>query len=926
MFVDAYTDKKYNLIRVVERINGERVMQNYPTPYEFYYQSKDGMYRSIYGEACEKYVARSPKSFYASLKKCKEDGKTFESDIKPVLKVLEQHYKNAEAPKLNKSFFDIETDFDDDKGFAPPEDPFNEITAISIYNNWEDICYTLAVAPATIDEETANKIASKFPNTLICPDEKTLLLCILEIIKDADVLSGWNSEAFDVPYIVGRIYRVLGADYAAKMCLWDVQPKKKSYLMYGKESVTYQLVGRIHLDYYQLYKKFTYRELPSYSLDFVGKVEVNEQKVAYKGSLDNLYKYDFETFLDYSRQDTMLLVKLDEKLKFIDLANAMAHENCVTLDTTLGTVALTDNAITIEAHERGFVVPDREEAEMEDTTVLDKYAFEMIEKRMAANHTQDEISEKISSVLTKIAGGYVANPKKGITKWIGSIDVTSLYPSVIMALNISPETIIAQVDMTDTRKTILKDFMKAATTTFADAWGNRFSTLEVEEIFNKTQKDVTIHFDYAGKIIDSQTVSAQQAKHFIYDSGKNYNMSANGTIFTHEVDGIIPGLILKWFTSRKSLQKKAGDVKKEMAKASSKELKEQFQFWDQRQLSKKIQLNALYGALTNPASRFYDVRMGQSITLTGRSIVRHMAYTVHEYFTGERNYEGSTVIYGDTDSVYYSASPIKDKLIEQGFIFNEENVKTLYDAAATHVNSTFKKFMMDTFNCREDRAEKIKADREICGRAGLFIKKKRYAIDVYDVDGMPVEGGSYLKIMGIETQRSDTPEFIQDFLKLLIKQVLSSTSNDDILTFISDFRKSFRKMNAWELGTPKRCNNLTNYSKAADKNSKAFMPGHVRAAYNWNKLRKVHEDNRTMPISDGAKTIVCMLKQNVYRLKSIGYPIDEANLPEWFTSLPFDTEGMEEVLIDKKLENIIGDLGYDITTTKQSDLFNELFT
>ena len=128
---------------------------------------------------------------------------------------------------------------------------------------------------------------------------------------------------------------------------------------YGKEQVSYNLFGRIHLDYLELYRKYTYHEMHSYSLDAIGEYELGERKIAYEGTLDQLYNQDFYKFVEYNRQDVALLDNLDKKLRFIDLANEIAHDNTVNIQTTMGAVAVTEQAIINEAHRRGMVVPDR---------------------------------------------------------------------------------------------------------------------------------------------------------------------------------------------------------------------------------------------------------------------------------------------------------------------------------------------------------------------------------------------------------------------------------------------------------------------------------------------------------------------------------------------------------------------------------------
>jgi len=418
------------------------------------------------------------------------------------------------------------------------------------------------------------------------------------------VLSGWNSEGFDMPYTVNRITKTLSKEDTRRLCLWDQLPKKREYEKYGKAAVTYDLVGRVHLDSLELYRKYTYEERHTYRLDAIGEMEVGESKTVYEGTLDQLYNNDFRKFIEYNRQDCALLDKLDKKLKFIDLANTIAHENTVLLQTTMGAVAVTEQAIVNEAHHRGLIVPSRP-------------------RRNDSNNSQ-------------AAGAYVAYPKKGLHDYIGSMDINSLYPSVIRALNMGPETIVGQLRQDYTREEL--EIKQAKGASFAASWEGKFGSNEYEMVMQQDKShDIIIDWENG----ETSVMSGAQIYELIFDSGKPWVLSANGTIFTHEKEGIIPGLLARWYKDRKEMQAKL----KEAIKAENKIEEE---YWDKRQLVKKINLNSLYGAILNAGCRFFDNRIGQSTTLTGRGIARHMAAKINEVITGEYNHIGKSIIYGDS--------------------------------------------------------------------------------------------------------------------------------------------------------------------------------------------------------------------------------------------------------------------------------------
>jgi DNA polymerase elongation subunit (family B) len=885
-YVDALFDRDNDIIKVVERNDkGERVYKEHPVRYTFYYPDAKGKFTSIYGDPLTRVVCKNTKDFRkeVAINNSKE---LYESDINPVFVHLSENYLNQDAPKLNICFFDIEVDFDPERGYSTPEDAFMPITAITVYLKWMSKLITLAMPPKGMKMEDAVKLVSDIPDTHLFDNEADMLETFLDLIQEADIISGWNSEGYDVPYTVNRVTRVLSKEDTKRFCLWGQLPKKREYEKYGKSAVTYDFHGRVHLDSLELYRKYTYEERHTYRLDAIGEMEIGENKTIYEGTLDQLYNNDFHKFIVYNRQDTLLLNKLDDKLKFIDLANKLAHECTVLLQTTMGAVAVTEQAIINECHRRGFQVPNRQK--------------------------RDDNADNSA------AGAYVAYPKEGLQDWIGSLDINSLYPSAIRALNMGPETIVGQLRQTYT-ESYIHEQMNLKKKSFAASWEGMFGSVEYTAVIEQ-RRDTEITIDWEdGK---STVHSAAEVYKLIFDSNQPWMISANGTIFTYEKEGIIPGLLKRWYAERKEMQAKLKDCI-----TAGNKIEEEY--WDKRQLVKKINLNSLYGAILNPGCRFFDKRIGQSTTLTGRQVAKHMAAKVNEIITGEYNHIGRAIIYGDTDSCYFSAYSTLKKDIDSGAIpWTKENVIALYDQISDEVNSTFPKFMEQEFHCPPSRGDVIKAGREIVASKGLFITKKRYAVLYYDKEGKRTDldgKPGKIKAMGLDLKRSDTPAFIQDFLSDVLEKVLTGATETEVLNFITAFRTEFKSRPGWEKGSPKRANNITDYQAKEAKAGKANMPGHVRASINWNTLKRMNSDKYSMGITDGQKVIVCKLKQNPIGFTSVAYPVDELRLPKWFMELPFDDAEMEQTIIDNKLDNLIGVLSWDIKSTEEKNTFNKLF-
>ena len=900
-YVDAILDRDSDRIFVVERTpEGKRTYREFPTNYTMYFTDPKGKHRSIYGDPVSKFSTRKRAEFEKE-RRIHSGKKLFESDVNVLFRCLSENYLKVDAPKLHTCFFDIEVDFDPEKGFSPTSDPFNPVTAISCYLDWLDKCFTLVIAPKHMTEETAQEIVGEFDNTILFKNEKDMFDVFFQLIEDADVLTGWNSEGYDIPYMVNRVTRVMSKDDTRKFCLMGQLPKPREYERFGKSETTYDLVGRVHMDYLQLYKKYNYESRHSYKLDSIGEMEVGENKTQYEGTLDQLYNKDFKRFVEYNRQDTMLLVKIHNKLKFLELANQLAHENTVLLPTVMGSVAMIEMAIMNEAHERGLVVPD---------------------KKRKVENAED---------VQQAAGAYVATPKRGIHEWVGAVDINSLYPSAIRALNMAPETIVAQVRQTLTDQYMYEKGRRLATekkrykegdddVTGSILWENLFGSLEYTAVMNQ-ERGTMLTLDYEdGRSVE---MSAAEIWKLIFDSHKPYIISANGTIYTYEKEGVIPGLLSRWYSDRKVMQKKLKESTND----------EDREYWDKRQLVRKILLNSAYGALLNEHCRFYDKRIGQSVTLSGRQIVRHMMSTINELVEGTYSHEGSAIVYGDTDSCYFTAYPmLKDQIAKGELEWNKEMCIGLYDSIADQANDSFPSFMERAFHAPRKNGEIIKAGRELIGDRSLFITKKRYAINIFDKEGKrkDINGKTGdIKAMGLDLKRADTPKYIQEFLMDILKQVLAGEQRDQIIELIKQFKRQLSAQDSWTKGSPKSVNKLTMYGDLESKSKvgKANMPGHVRAALNYNYLRKVNSDNYSMKIVDGMKVVVCKLKQNPLGFTSVAYPTDELRLPAWFCELPFDDAEMERTLVDEKIENLLGVLDWNLrsdtnTTTTFDDLFS----
>lgn len=990
MYIDAYMERKRtgDILHVAERKNGKRILRQLDPVYEYYVESPTGEHKTIYGTNAKHLEFETQSQMNKSVEQHKNEGlRIFESDCNITFKTLAREYMGKGSPDLNVAFFDIETDFHKKFGYAPPSDPFNRVTAISLYQSWTGKDYVLTLPPTDMEMYEAQDIVRQLneetndPNStvILYTDEKEMFMEFFSLIDDSDVISGWNSEFFDIPYMVNRTKKIFNEATTARWCLWNKKPNAREADNFGKTVVTYDLIGRVHLDYLALYKKHAGQVEQSYKLDYIAEKVTKENKVSYEGSLDKLYREDYITFLRYSKQDSILLKKIDAKCDFINLHNRLAHKECVLISTTMGSVALIDTAIINLAHSRGEVVFNK----------APKDDIELDPEMEYYGEEGDEEDEKISA---KAAGAWVQDPVLGLVSDLGCTDFNSLYPTVLRTLGMSTECILGQLrqDYTDAylaakvQEQKAKSKSKAFEPDWTAAWHGLFAAVEFTMVHEKSDKTLIVDLEDGS----SFNATGKELYDIIFAEDSTIVLSANGTLFDKSKYGVIPDILTQWYSERKAQQKMVIDYKhmysdgwefngsekvepllskytsgtmfrtnlhdndpvyllriaigkgqwEEVAKLivenglvlkdgrifcateDKNYFKQQSAFWKQNQQIRKILLNSLYGALLNKGSRFFDKRLGQSVTLTGRSMTKHMASRINEITTGVYNHQGGSVIYGDTDSVYFS---VTHYLKEQGIPYNlsKEEIVDMYIKIGDEVGESFPSFMNEMFNTGIEKGKIVGADLEMVGSRGLFLKKKRYAILKYwedgfrkDVDGKPGE----IKAMGLEIKRSDTPKYIQNFLEETLIALLVGESEAQLKQRVRDFKEVFKDMPVHEKGSPKTVKNYTNLEAEYEVSGKCKV-GHVLAGIQWNRLREVYDDKTVPEVTDGTKVIVCNLKDNPMGIKAVGYPIDCVEyLPEWFLELPFDTEKMEEIVLTKKLENIFGILDMDIGIHEKS--------
>jgi len=860
--------KRNNDVLVWERKNGKKEVVTYPAPYYFYTKSKTGEFKSIYGDTLERHDYTTAKQFNEARATMAGQGKElFESDIPPELKLLSSEYYNKPAPVLNITLFDIEVDYDKERGYSTMEDPYAPINSIAMYHTWQNRMMVAAVVPDEYsDSQDTNYILEKMDKIAELPTdckvevtlfktEHELLKWFLEEIEDSDVLSGWNSEGYDVP-MIGKRLKLMGKRYFDQLSFSEGNSPRYREVetKYGKTQQVLDLSGRISADYMLIFKKYEVVERPSYKLEAIAEEvlvdpktkESSMPKLEYTGSLADLYRKDFIWFIRYNLRDTEILKGFEDRLGYIEVANQMCHLSTGLFKHVTGTVKLSDLATINYCHH-----------ELDGLIVNDIH---------------------VPNSIDKAKGAFVLLPQTGEHRWIGAIDINSLYPSTIRSNNISPETIIGQF-------------------------------VETEKAFEEIRKcslvDLTLEMDNGLTL----SASAEEWRGALLE--KNWTISGYGTVFTQDYKGIMPTILENWYSTRKNYQKllkeakDSGDRQKEI-------------YYNKLQYVYKIKLNSYYGSLLNAYFRFYDKRLGESTTGTSRAILLHQCAKVAELLDGkyaqtdrlEYDEKGKphigysdkwSIIYGDTDSTYFNTHAK-----------NKEEAILIADAVGVAASASFPQFMRDTFLCSKGFDDIIKTGREIVADGGIFIDKKRYILHIVDNEGYACDK---MKVMGVETKKTTLPKAVANKINSFVESYLKGGDWDDIAIKIVDYKDELlNTKNIMSIGLPKGIKKLEYYTKeyAGDyyNKNKVSLPGHVAASIFYNICREKYGDKVSPAITSGMKIKVFYLSKMYGRFKSIAIPVDIETVPEWFLNEFKVKRDMHiERLLDNPINNIIKAIG-----------------
>jgi DNA polymerase elongation subunit (family B) len=585
----------------------------------------------------------------------------------------------------------------------------------------------------------------------------------------------------------------------------------------NRELVAYDFVGVSFLDYIELYRWYAPggKSQESYKLDNIANVELGENKLSYDeyDNLHQLYRLNFQKFIEYNIKDVELVFKLENKLKLIELGLTLAYDTKTNYEDIFAQTRMWDSIIYNYLLEKKIVVPPK--------VVKDKTsAFE---------------------------GAYVKDPQVGKHDWVASFDLNSLYPHLMMQYNISPETLIEPQDYTPEMRNII------------------MKNVSVDKML-KQELDLS--------------------------DLKGVTITPNAQFFRTDKRGFLPQMMEEMYEDRKKFKKLMLKAKQEYEdeKDQSKkyEIKNRIARYDNLQLAKKVSLNSAYGALGSQYFRFYDLRMALAVTLAGQLSIRWIEKKLNQYMNKLLKTEEDYVIASDTDSIYLRLGPLVDKVYSKknntaeiiGFMDKvcEDKIQPYidesYQALASYVHAYEQKMQMK---------------REALSDKGIWTAKKRYILNVYNNEGVQYNEPQ-MKVMGLEMVKSSTPSAIREKMRQSIRIMLQGTE-DDIHTFIDDFKTEFKNLPVEDISFPRGLNGLKEYSDSVTMYKKG-TPIHVKGAILYNHhLKHLGLEKKYPKIQDGEKLKFTYLKQpNPFKDMVISYP---GRLPPEFelqSYIDYDTQ------------------------------------
>ena len=669
-----------------------------------------------------------------------------------------------------------------------------------------------------------------------------------------DVVTGWNTKYYDMTYIMRRIETTISTDYAK-----GISPIGEYYVTENRENpneINYNIKGLTQLDLLLLYRdKFGFKIDGGFKLDNVCEVELDENKLHFDGTFKTFYQTNFQKFFEYNVRDVELLIRLEEKLQLIELSRAITTSGLCQMEAIYTSISYLIGSLAVHAKNT-------------NAGVFPTYK----------DRNSDMGAEKFE-------GAYVYPTKIGFydNGAIG-IDLASLYPNTMIALNISPETKVGQLVQVDE---------------------DNYQLYRGNGVVKK------VSAEQLEKLCDQKCIRSQN----------------NTLFFKHQSKkGIVTGWLEDSYKTRvkyKKLSKKfQSKSDKEGDPKLKAEYKEQADRYDHIQYAQKIKLNSVYGCFGTPFSPIYDPDIAQSVTLTGQFINKSVGEMLKDKFGQD------AIVAGDTDSIYLNIESITERYCQKYDRKNiremsrseiKEMLKEIDEFVSVEVN-TYSKDLVNR-ECHTTEGHNIKYEREVLASEAMFFKKKHYLMHLIDVEGKQVDKFKY---MGIAVKKGELPVGIKSFLKDIYENTCrNGWGYDDYRGYLDEVYEQFIQYDYDEIAFWK--------GYRTEKESTGFLQVEAKAGaqvrglhYHNQLLEDLKIQSKYTEIRLGDMIRYCYINNtNEYNIDVISF-ID-GEFPDEFRELfTIDYLKMFHKLIIKPLKNYTEAMGFiEYTPTNQmvTDVF-----
>lgn len=620
-----------------------------------------------------------------------------------------------------------------------------------------------------------------------------------------DVMSGWNIKFFDIPYLINRFTSLVGEAEMKKLSPWGLIDSRKA-VVNNRELIAYDFKGIATLDYLELYKWYapSGKSQESYTLNNICNFELGETKISFEeyDNLHQLYRLNFQKFIEYNIKDVDLVLKLERKLKLIELGLTLAYDTKTNYEDIFAQTRMWDAIIYNYLLAKNIVVPPKIRNDKDS-------AFE---------------------------GAYVKEVQVGKHDWVASFDLNSLYPHLMMQYNISPETLVEVSDYDDTMEDII------------------MAGVSVDKMLKQE--------------IDTSKL-------------KGVALAPNGQFFRTDKQGFLPQMLEEMYIDRskfkKLMLKAKQEYENEKDESKKAELTNQIARYDNLQLAKKVSLNSAYGALGSQYFRFFDLRMALAVTLAGQLSIRWIENKLNKYMNNLLKTNDDYVIASDTDSIYLKLGPLVNKVYSDQTDTNEI-ISFMDRVCETKLQPFIDDSYQELATYVHAFAQKMQMKREALCDKGIWTAKKRYILNVYNNEGVQYKE-PYMKVMGLEMIKSSTPAAIREKMRESITIMMRGTE-EDIHTFVENFRSEFKKLPVEDISFPRGLNGLKEYSDSGTMYKKG-TPIQVKGAILYNHyLKQLKLENKYPMIQEGEKVKFTYMKQpNPFKDSVISYP---GRLPKEF--------------------------------------------